>query len=249
MNKKFWIRFSVMMAIIVAVLVLDLVTKYVFDATLSFNETKTIIPYLFNFKLVHNIGAAWGLLAGKQVFLIALSLVFLAIFIAYYVKEKNKTWLLNVTFGFLIGGCLGNLYDRIFVGYVRDFIQFAFWESFPIFNFADAALSIGVVLFVIYLVLYFVKLKKAEKVAGILIEKESDQKEETSNADVSPDKEKPTKRQKKDVEKSASKNSDVQKKPKNPGKMQKNEEKLSKNPNSKQKHSKTKSKQNGEDEQ
>lgn len=180
MNKKFWIRFAVMMAIIFAIFALDLVTKYVFDGTLSFNETKTIIPYLFNFKLVHNIGAAWGVLAGKQVFLIALSLVFLAIFIAYYVKEKNKTWLLNVTFGFLIGGCLGNLYDRIFIGYVRDFIQFDFWKTFPVFNFADAALTIGVVLFVVYLVLYFVRLKKEERQAGISVENFSEDK----NADT-----------------------------------------------------------------
>ena len=152
-----------MMAIIVAILVVDLVTKYVFDATLAFDETKTIIPYLFNFRLVHNVGAAWGILAGKQVFLIVLSFVFLGIFIFYYVKEKNKTWLLNVSFGFLIGGCVGNLFDRLFIGYVRDFIQFAFWQSFPVFNFADVFLCIGVVLFVIYLILYFVKNKNSKK--------------------------------------------------------------------------------------
>lgn len=152
-----------MIGIIVAILVLDLVTKYVFDATFEYGEQITIIPYLFNFKLIYNIGAAWGIMAGKQVFLIVLSIVFLAIFIFYYIKEKDKTWLLNITFGFLIAGCLGNLYDRIVLGYVRDFIQFAFWESFPVFNFADVALCIGVVLFVIYLILYFVKNNKKTK--------------------------------------------------------------------------------------
>lgn len=161
MKKQFWIKFSVMLGIIVAILVVDLVTKYVFDARLADGESIKVIPGLFNFKLVHNVGAAWGILAGRQVFLIAISLVFLAIFIFYYTKEKNKTWLLNVTMGFLIGGCIGNLFDRIFIGYVRDFIQFAFWQSFPIFNFADAFLCIGVVLFVIYLVLYYVKGRKS----------------------------------------------------------------------------------------
>ena len=152
-----------MMAIIVAILVVDLVTKYVFDATLEFGESKTIIPYLFNFKLIHNVGAAWGILAGKQVFLIVISFVFLAIFIFYYIKEKNKTWLMNISFGFLIGGCVGNLFDRLFIGYVRDFIQFAFWQSFPVFNFADIFLCVGVVLFAIYLILYFIKNKKSSK--------------------------------------------------------------------------------------
>ena len=162
-KKQFWIRFSVMLAIIVAILVLDLVTKYVFEARLESGDVLTVIPYLFSFKFVKNMGAAWGILQGKQLFLIALSFVFLAIFIFYYIKEKNKTWLLNITFGFLIGGCLGNLYDRIFLGYVRDFVQFAFWPSFPIFNFADVALTIGVVLFVVYLSIYFFKNKGKSK--------------------------------------------------------------------------------------
>ncbi len=164
MKKKFWIRFSVMMAISVGILVLDLVTKYVFDASLSDGNTISVIPYLFNFKLVHNYGAAWGMLAGKQVFLIVLTLVFLAIFVFYYIKEKNKTWLLNITFGFLFAGCLGNLYDRLVLGYVRDFIQFDFWKSFPIFNFADVALTVGVVLFLVYLLVTYLKNKKNAKI-------------------------------------------------------------------------------------
>lgn len=163
MKKKDWLKFGVMMAIIVAVLVVDLVTKYVFDARLGNGESVTVIPKLFNFRIVHNYGAAWGMLAGKQVFLIVLTFVFLAIFIFYYIKEKNKTWLLNITFGFLFAGCLGNLYDRLFFGYVRDMIEFDFWKSFPIFNFADVALSVGVVLLLVYLIVYFIKDSKAKK--------------------------------------------------------------------------------------
>lgn len=166
MKKKDWLKFGVMMAIIIALLVLDLVTKYVFDAKLADGKTITVIPYLFNFRIVHNYGAAWGMLAGKQVFLIVLTFVFLAIFIVYYIKEKNKTWLLNITFGFLFAGCLGNLYDRLIFGYVRDMIEFDFWKSFPIFNFADVALSIGVVLLLVYLIVYFVKESKSKRKTG-----------------------------------------------------------------------------------
>lgn len=164
MKKKNLVKMLVMFAVIAVILTLDLVTKYVFDDLLANGETVTVIPFLFNFKLVHNYGAAWGLLAGKQVFLIVLSIVFMAIFIFYYIKEPNKSWLLNITFGFLFAGCLGNLHDRLVFGYVRDFIQFDFWQSFPIFNFADVALCIGVVLFIIYLIIYFVKTRKKEKV-------------------------------------------------------------------------------------
>jgi len=162
MKKENIKKLCVLISIGVAILALDLVTKYVFDATLG-DETKTIIPGLFNFKLVHNYGAAWGMLAGKQVFLIVLSIVFLTLFILYYIKEKNKTWLLSVTFGFLIAGCIGNLYDRLVLGYVRDFIQFDFWQTFPVFNFADAALVVGVILFVIYLAIYFTRQGKKQK--------------------------------------------------------------------------------------
>ena len=160
MKKKNIIKLCVMLSIFAVLLTLDLVTKYVFDDMLSDGSTLTVIPHLFNFKLVHNYGAAWGIMAGKQIFLIVLSLLFVAIFVFYYIKEPNKTWLLNVAFGFLFAGCFGNLYDRIVFGYVRDFIQFDFWKSFPIFNFADVALCVGVVLFIIYLIIYFVKTRK-----------------------------------------------------------------------------------------
>lgn len=163
MKKQKIAKICVMFAIMAVILTLDLVTKYIFDSTLSDGNSLSIIPHLFNFKLVHNYGAAWGIMSGKQVFLIALSFVFMAIFIFYYIKEPNKTWLLHITFGFLFAGCLGNLYDRLFLGYVRDFIQFDFWKSFPIFNFADVSLCVGVVLFVIYLIIYMVRTKKEQK--------------------------------------------------------------------------------------
>ena len=160
MKKQIWLKVGILLAIIGAILAVDLTTKYCLDARLEYGKQYSIIPRLFNFQIVYNIGAAWGILSGKQVFLIVLSFVFLAIFIYYYVKEKNKSWLLTVAFAFLIGGCVGNLFDRLVFGYVRDFIQFDFWQSFPIFNFADVFLCVGVVLFVIYLIVYFVKNSK-----------------------------------------------------------------------------------------
>ncbi len=163
MKKETKIKICVLTIIIVAILALDLTTKYLLDANLEYGQIYTIIPYLFNFKVVYNDGAAWGVLSGKQVFLIVISLLFLFIFSFYYVKEKNKTWLLTVAYAFLVGGCLGNLYDRIVIRYVRDFIQFDFWQSFPVFNFADVFLTFGIVLFVIYLIVYFVKNKSNEK--------------------------------------------------------------------------------------
>lgn len=165
-KKQFWIRFSVFLGLMAVLLTLDLVTKYFFYDKAGPTTVIAVIPYIINFKRLPdlNYGAAWGILGGKQVFLIVLSVVFLAIFVVYYIKEKNKSWLMNITFGFLIAGCLGNLVDRLFLGGVRDFIQFDFWKGFPTFNFADVALCVGVVLFVIYLIVYFVKSNKKIKI-------------------------------------------------------------------------------------
>lgn len=164
MKKSKWWKLGVLIGIIVAVLVLDLVTKYVFDAKyFQSGETVKVIPYIIDFNIVHNYGAAWGILAGRQAFLIFLAVFFIAIFTWYYIKEKNKTWLLTTAFALIVSGCLGNVYDRIFLGFVRDFILFDFWKTFPVFNFADIALCIGAVLFAIYLIIYFVKVGREHK--------------------------------------------------------------------------------------
>lgn len=160
-NKKWW-KYGILIGILALLLVVDLVTKYLASEKLGAGSV-TIIPHLIDFKYTTNPGAAWGILAGKQAFLIFLAVLFVAVFIWYYIKERNKTWLLTISVGLLLAGCIGNMIDRIFLGYVRDFIMFDFWKSFPVFNIADIALCIGVALFIIYLIVYFVKTGKEKK--------------------------------------------------------------------------------------
>ena len=183
MNKSLRNKIIVISVLFVVILALDLVTKYVFDGMFEVNEGVTAIPYLFNIVIVHNMGAAWGIFSGNQVGLIILSLAILIIFIWYFVKEKRKTWLLSIAIAFLVAGCVGNLFDRIVFGYVRDFIQFAFWQSFPVFNFADVFLTFGVILFIIDLIISLCKKPKSEKVQDsatgkIIIEENVDKKED-----------------------------------------------------------------------
>ena len=187
MNKSLINKIIVLSVLIVVVLALDLATKYVFDG--MFEEGTGVSLGIFNLIIVHNHGAAWGIFSGNQVGLVILSLVFLAIFVWFYVKDKKKSWLLTVTFAFLCAGCLGNLYDRLVFGYVRDFIQFAFWQSFPVFNFADVFLTVGVVMFIIYLLIYAFKKEKksllADTVGKIVIEEpESDEKGDKAKIDL-----------------------------------------------------------------
>ena len=187
MKKSFVNKIIVLSVLIVVVLTLDLATKYVFDG--MFEEGTGVSLGIFNLIIVHNHGAAWGIFSGNQVGLVILSLVFLAVFVWFYVKDKKKSWLLTVTFAFLCAGCLGNLYDRLVFGYVRDFIQFAFWQSFPVFNFADVFLTVGVVMFIIYLLIYAFKKEKksllADTVGKIVIEEpESDEKGDKAKIDL-----------------------------------------------------------------
>lgn len=190
MSKSLRNKIIVLVVLSVAILALDLITKYVICGMFAENEGITAIPYLFNIIVVHNEGAAWGILSGNQIGLIILSVLLFAFLIWYFVKEKKKSWLLVVSMAFIYGGCIGNLFDRIVFGYVRDFIQFAFWQSFPIFNFADVFLTVGVILFAIYLIIFLVKKEKSEDTevvsAGtgeVTIEKYEDEEKSQKNGE------------------------------------------------------------------
>lgn len=190
MSKSLRNKIIVLVVLSVAILALDLITKYVICGMFAENEGITAIPYLFNIIVVHNEGAAWGILSGNQIGLIILSVLLFAFLVWYFVKEKKKSWLLVVSMAFIYGGCVGNLFDRIVFGYVRDFIQFAFWQSFPIFNFADVFLTVGVILFAIYLIIFLVKKEKSEDTevvsAGtgeVTIEKYEDEEKSQKNAE------------------------------------------------------------------
>ena len=189
MSKSLRNKIIVLVVLSVAILALDLITKYVICGMFAENEGITAIPYLFNIIVVHNEGAAWGILSGNQIGLIILSILLFAFLVWYFVKEKKKSWLLVISMAFIYGGCIGNLFDRIVFGYVRDFIQFAFWQSFPIFNFADVFLTVGVILFAIYLIIFLVKKEKSEDeivstgTGAVTIEKYDDEEKSQKNAE------------------------------------------------------------------
>ena len=108
-----------------------------------------IVPF-FSLTYVENRGAAWGMLAGRHVFLIGFSLLTLA-FLCWRRRQLfDHLWGGRVTFTLLVGGILGNLIDRIRLNYVVDFLDF-FWghHHFPAFNVADSAICCGVFLFIL----------------------------------------------------------------------------------------------------
>lgn len=134
------------------VLVLDLYTKHLASSHLEYAIPEPVFPH-FNLTLLHNTGAAFSFLAAaggwQRWFFIGLAAVVSIALVRWVYTLKNDRWL-AVALCLVLGGALGNLYDRIFLGYVVDFLHF-YWGDyhFPAFNIADCAISVGAAMMVI----------------------------------------------------------------------------------------------------
>mgnify|MGYP001851455216 FL=1 len=174
-NKRVILAIVLPCVLFALLLTLDLVSKHLIDKSLgTVGASKEIIHGFISFIYVHNSGAAWGIFSGRPIFLIIISIIVIALFIAFYVlrlrkfKDKISLWL-SVSLGFIAGGCFGNLIDRTAFGYVRDFINFDFM-NFPVFNVADICLTVGIILLFIYFIFFYSKeekLLKTESVSAI----------------------------------------------------------------------------------
>ncbi len=131
-----------------AVLFLDLSTKKMAEVYLV-ERDMSLLPFL-HLVLVYNKGVAFGLFSEAPDFLrLPLLLVtpFLALIITFLYAIRTKDIFVSILMGMVGGGALGNLYDRVFLGKVRDFIYFSYGGlSWPAFNLADASISIAIVL-------------------------------------------------------------------------------------------------------
>lgn len=138
-----WLSIS---AIVIA---LDLVTKHLIQGAFAFGEQLKITSF-FDLVHYHNEGAAFGFLnnAGgwQKWFFTAISIT-AAIVITYLIKKNSTQKLFCLGLALVLGGALGNLYDRVTLGYVIDFLNFHLnIHAFPAFNVADSAISVGVAL-------------------------------------------------------------------------------------------------------
>ncbi|MEB2653655.1 signal peptidase II [Pseudomonas siliginis] len=149
------------------VLVIDQASKFYFEARLEMFQQIVIIPDLFSWTLAYNTGAAFSFLAdssGWQRWLFALIAIVVSAVLVVWLKRlgRNETWL-AVALALVLGGALGNLYDRIALGHVIDFIL-VHWQNrwyFPAFNIADSAITVGAIM----LALDMFKSKKTEEAA------------------------------------------------------------------------------------
>ncbi len=108
-------------------------------------ESRPVIPSFFELTYVRNTGAAWGLFDGSNVALALFSLVVLVLLIVFRRHFVGPSRLQRVALGLMTGGILGNLFDRLRLGYVVDYLHFYYSTyHFPSFNIADAAICTGV---------------------------------------------------------------------------------------------------------
>ncbi len=137
------------MAFIIAISVffLDQLSKYLIRQNLTLRESVPVVKNIFHLTLVYNKGAAFGILQnGTIIFVIAaLVAIFIIIFNLSGSRAKKTKPVYNVALGLVLGGIIGNLLDRISLGYVVDFLDFRIW---PVFNIADSAISVGTLLLV-----------------------------------------------------------------------------------------------------
>ena len=185
------------------VFVVDITTKWVVQNNLADNEEIVLIPNFLWITKTHNLGAAFSLGNGGETWMrilwIAISLIMSVAILIYYIKQRNKVnaWY-KAALMLMFAGAVGNLIDRAFywngiVGFdgVIDWIKVT--KNFPVFNIADSALVIGVIIIIVLIVIELIKdaIKKGKSGAYELtpeqynekMKKEEENKENSSNND------------------------------------------------------------------
>lgn len=137
----------------VVIVVLDLWSKFVTNTSLDYGVPVEILP-VFDLRLSYNTGAAFSFLADaggfQRWFFVAVAVGVSAMLVVWMKRTPRWQWWVGIAQALVLGGALGNLYDRVVQGYVIDFISLHYGEYyFAVFNLADVAISVGATLLII----------------------------------------------------------------------------------------------------
>ncbi|MBB4824002.1 signal peptidase II [Sporosarcina luteola] len=149
--------------IAIVVILLDQLTKWLVVKNMELGEKISIFDPYIGLLSHRNRGAAWGMLEGQMWLFYVVTILVVAGIIYFFQKEGKSSRLFAVSLMFLLGGAIGNFIDRIWRKEVVDFVDVlipVIKYDFPIFNVADAALTVGVVLIIIHVILEEKKNKK-----------------------------------------------------------------------------------------
>lgn len=140
---------KIILPIIICFLI-DRIIKIICLNNLNIGESFTIIQDFFAITLVTNTGAAFSILSSRTMFLIILSFIIIGIIYFFFIRNQNLNNFMQIIYGVLLGGIIGNLIDRLVYGYVIDYLDFnIFGYNFPVFNFADICIVISIGLIIV----------------------------------------------------------------------------------------------------
>lgn len=181
------IIFYVVEVILLAVLILaDLLSKSIVSDALdhTVGNSITVIEGFCNLTYIENYGASFGILEGQQWFLISVSLILCIAGLVFLVIQPKAHRLLRFSIVVIIAGAFGNLYDRLAFGYVRDFIEYKFFETwfginFGIGNIADLVIIFGFIMLIVYIIFVYGNNEKKNKVKEENINKDAENNKES----------------------------------------------------------------------
>ncbi|WP_439510687.1 signal peptidase II [Marinimicrobium koreense] len=139
-------------ALAIAVIALDQISKHWVSAALTYGEPVVFTPF-FNFTLLHNPGAAFSFLSDaggwQRWFFTVVAAVVSVVLVIWLARVSEKRYE-ALALALILGGAIGNLYDRVVLGYVVDFIVVHYQDYYwPAFNIADSAITVGAVLLIL----------------------------------------------------------------------------------------------------
>ena len=155
----------VTIALIVLSVVLDQVSKLIVVANMELGQSIDVIPGIFRFTYIHNYGAAFGSMANSRWIFMILSTIAIIAMLVFIFWKKPQSKLMLASLMLICSGGIGNMIDRIRLGYVIDFLDFC---AFPklwmwVFNVADAFVVVGAGILILWMILDIVKEARAEK--------------------------------------------------------------------------------------
>ena len=140
--------------IVIISVVIDQISKYIVSSNMQVGESFGLVKYVLNITYLRNSGAAFGILKDHRwIFMIAsiIAIIAMAAILIYFIKNKSFMWM-QAAFALILGGGIGNMIDRLYQGYVVDFLEFDFVE-FAIFNIADSCVTVGCTIFIIFMII------------------------------------------------------------------------------------------------
>lgn len=145
------IKYAILIFIVFGI---DQISKLVVSNNINLNGSVEVIKDFFSLTYVKNKGAAFGMFS-SYTFIISLISVLILFYLLYELfRNKKEEKLIDYSLSLIIGGLLGNLFDRIFLGCVRDFFDFTLFDKgFAIFNVGDTFIVIGCIVFIIGILL------------------------------------------------------------------------------------------------